>query len=39
MDMNGDHYARELVEEQTLDNLFVFGERLAELDDRFGITS
>lgn len=30
----GDFIARELVEEQTLDNLFAFGDRLAELHAR-----
>ncbi len=27
----GEYYAEELAHEQTLDNLFVFGERLAEV--------
>lgn len=31
MDYEGHYYARELAEEQTLENLYAFSDRLAEL--------
>lgn len=34
MDGNKKYYARELVNDQTLDNLFAFGGKLALLHDR-----
>ena len=33
---NGEYIARELVEEQTLDNLAAFGKRIAETEKRMG---
>jgi len=37
--VQGQHIAKELVQEQTLDNLAAFGARLAELDARLGISA
>jgi hypothetical protein len=33
--VNGEFVARELVEEQTLDNLYAFGERLKGIHDQY----
>ena len=33
--IKGEYIARELVEEQTIDNLFAFGERLEMMHDKF----
>lgn len=34
MDYSGRYYARELAEDQTLENLYAFSDRLAEVWDR-----
>jgi hypothetical protein len=35
MDDSGQYYARELAEDQTLANLYAFGDRLAALHEHF----
>jgi hypothetical protein len=35
LSMDGDHYARELAEDQTLENLVAFSDRLQVAYDRF----
>lgn len=34
MGYDGEYYARELAEEQTLENLYAFGEKIAAAHDR-----